>query len=353
MIRCMMICFLAMSVSIAAAEYVTVPVGGGANGVDGLKIVSVPCVQASVETVPKADGESPAVRVTFTKTGDERRLLAMEGTLKGNPTGSKVLALRCRLSLEQGEPQRLAMVAYGKDGNAWFKVGANPIAAGGFQEVRLPLQGLRPAKFSRDEEAELQWDKVEKVWFGLAIDGPAKGTLEVSRALLTSEPYRPTKPLAVACMDASLWSVGKDPAAKGEIAIAEAEKCVRFDFSFPGGRHMYDIPSLRIPEAELEGYMGLQFTYKAEIPPGIKGLLVTLRESGGGQYFVDPAPPAEKDWKTITIPFASLKKASWGRDDNDRLDVDQINAVQIGVHGTTTEKVGTGFIMTKEIQFMP
>ncbi|NOZ21917.1 MAG: hypothetical protein GXP25_12615 [Planctomycetes bacterium] len=353
MIRYMMVCFFAMSASLVAGDDVTVPVGTGANGVDGIKIAPVPCVQASVETVAKADGESPAVKVTFTKTGDERRLLALEGTLRSNPTGSKVLAVRYRLNLDQGELPRLALVAYGKDGNAWFKVAANPIATGGFQEVRLPLKSLRPAKFSRDEEAELQWDKIEKVWFGLAIDGPAKGTFEVSKALFTSEPYRPTKPLGVKCLDASLWSIGKDPAAKGEITIDAKEKCARFDFSFPGGRHMYDIPSVRMPEAELEGYKGLRFTYKAQIPKGIHGLLVMLRESDGTQYCAEPPPPASKDWKTVTIPFASFKRGGWSKDENNQLDLDQVSAISIGVHGTTTEKTGKGFIMTKDIQFVP
>jgi hypothetical protein len=108
-----------------------------------------------------------------------------------------------------------------------------------------------------------------------------------------------------------------------------------------------------MPEAELEGYKGLRFTYKAQVPKGINGLLVMLRESDGTQYCATPPPQATEDWKTVTIPFDAFKKGGWCKDENDQLDLDQIGSISIGVHGTTTEKTGKGFIMTKEIQFVP
>ena len=73
---------------------------------------------------------------------------------------------------------------------------------------------------------------------------------------------------------------------------------------------MYMVPGVPVGDVEVEGYRALKFTYKAELPDGLKGLLVTLLESSGGQYVADPPPPASADWTTIEIPVAKLKKAS-------------------------------------------
>jgi len=85
-------------------------------------------------------------------------------------------------------------------------------------------------------------------------------------------------------------------------------------------------------EAEWGGYRGLQFTYKATLPAGnptLQGLLVSLHERDGSQYYASPAPPPAADWKTMTIPFTSFKLGEWSKDENGRLDVDQIASVSI------------------------
>jgi hypothetical protein len=116
---------------------------------------------------------------------------------------------------------------------------------------------------------------------------------------------------------------------------------------------MYAIPSTPVPEQGLEGYRALRFTYKASLPAGIKGLLVTLGEHGGGQYFADPAPPASADWTTITIPFENFKKAGWAKDTNEKLDLDQVDRLMIGVHGTASGAGGGGCIWVTDIEFVP
>jgi len=349
--RCALILLVIACRTASAEPSVTVPLGGGSDGILGLDWARVACVEASVNLVKGADGRRSAVKVAFKKTGDERRFLALESVVQGNPGGSKVLAVRYRLALTEGKAVRAALLLFQSDGGAWFKTTAQPIAVGGFQDLRMSLKSLRPTAFSTDREGEVKWDKVDRACFGLVIDGPAKGTFELSRVVFTNEPYRPTQALKIAYADKALWRVSKDKAAKGEVTIDGS--AVRFDFSFPGGRHMFDIPHLRMPEAELDGYTGLRFTYKADVPDGIKGLLVMLCERGRAQYCAEPPPQSSAKWKTVTIPFTSFKRGSWTKDENNRLDLDAIANIGIGVHGTAKAGHAKGFVMVKDVQFVP
>ena len=232
-----------------------------------------------------------------------------------------------------------------------------PLEAPELCEVRLPLASFRRAAFAQDEDEEIQWSQVERLWLGLVLDGPAEGTLALTRAVLTDEPYRPTAPLKVTNGAPGNWSVAHDRAATAKTTTPaegpDGKPCMRLDYAFPGGRHMYVVPSTPLPEAELEGYGALRFTYKATLPEGIDGLLVMLMERDGTQYFADPAPPASDEWKTITIPFASFQRGTWSPDENDRLDLNDVGRVAIGLHGTTTETQGKGTIWAADVQFVP
>ena len=127
---------------------------------------------------------------------------------------------------------------------------------------------------------------------------------------------------------------------------------MKLEFNFVGGRHMYLTPTIPVPAAELDGYTGLQFTYKATLPDGIEGLLVMLTESGG-QYMATPMPGPSEDWVTITIPFADFELGSWSKDDNGQLDLGRINSIIIGTHGGATGDGGDGLIMVSDIEFAP
>ena len=164
-----------------------------------------------------------------------------------------------------------------------------------------------------------------------------------------------TRPFAVPFADRKLWSLSHDPAATLTVAhVDEGRACSRIDFVLPGGRHMYAVPSVRLPELELSGFSGMRLTYRAALPKGIDGLLVMLIErSGGTQYYADPAPKASGEWTTVTIPFERFQRGSWSKDDNDRLDLDAVLSVAIGVHGTTAEAQGKGAIWVSEITFVP
>ena len=326
---------------------------------------------ADVRVVPIGDVAAKltrsgnAARIEFDKTGDVRRLLGLEAKLAEPMAAPKALEMEYSIALGSGPTPRPAAVVYERGGGAWFKVGNRAIVTGevhgGTAElcrVRMPMGGLKEAGFSNDASGKLEWEQVERMWIGLVMDDPTKGVLTFMSAKLTDEPYTPTHPLNVTnATNAGTWSVGHDKAAKATLTTPSegpgGGKCMKLEFTFPGGRHMWVVPSTPVPEAELEGYRALKFTYKADLPDGIKGLLVTLIESSGGQYYADPPPPASADWTTIEIPLANLKKASWGRDPNNTFDLADVSKVNIGTHGTAKPGPAKGVICVAGVQLVP
>jgi len=310
--------------------------------------------------VPLADGhlvppagiavEANGTRVTFRKASEERRFLGFESGVAGLAT---VKALEALYSLDiRGGTARLALLTRSATGERWFKVDNRPLPTGDDREARLALKSLAEAEFSRDDGKPFAWEEVERVCFGIVIDGKAEGSFELHAAALTDEPYRPTRPLVVPFADGKLWTLSHDGEAK--LALAVENGAVRADFIFPGGRHMYAVPSVRLREAELSGYSGLRIEYRAALPKGIDGLLVMLIErQGGTQYVAAPAPPASAEWRTATLPFTSFQRGGWSKDDDDRLDLDGIESVAIGAHGTTQETLGKGVIQVRAMAFVP
>lgn len=321
---------------------------------DGLRLVAVNGVIARWQWMGNV------VKVTFNKAGEERRFVALEAQPRGNLSGAKVMALKCRVNLSGGSQLRWAVMVFERGGGVWFKVGTPITASEQFTETRLPVTQLHRAAFSEDANGQVDWDKVEKVWVGIVVDGQAQGSFEVSAAQFTSAPSQPSQPLRITGNGAGVWSVEQDPAVQSKLTTPnerpDGKPCMKFEFTLPGGRHMYALPTLSVPEAELEGYRGLQFTYKATLPTGnaiLQGLLVSLHERDGSQYYASPMPPPAADWKTITIPFESFKLGEWSKDENGRLDVDQIAAVSIGVHGTASGAGGSGVIYAADVVFVP
>jgi len=297
------------------------------------------------------------VELNFCKMGDERRLVAAERRALGAvPDDVKALAVRYRLTLGQGQCPRLGLVTFESDGGAWFTTRAIPLAETR-REFRMPLRSLRRAAFSRDADDAPDWGQVERVWLGLVIDGPATGTLELADVSFTAEPLRPTETLEVPFADQGLWGVGRDPAATATVAVVpegpEGKPCMRCDFAFPGARHMYVLPTLRVPDAELDGYRALRFAYKCTLPKGIDGLLVSLLERDGSQYCPASAPPASGEWRTVTIPLDTLSLGDWSKDENGRLDVADIGSMIIGLHGTAADAKASGTLWASDIEFIP
>lgn len=324
----------------------------------------IPAVNVDVDlkAMPEADGSAMALRAAFTKEGDERRLVAFETRLEGEAATAKALVLRYRLRVTDGASPRLGLVVFESDGGAWFRTGRPLPQRDQFGEERLSLARLRPAAFSQDPDGALTWNEGTRTWLGLLVDGPAKGVFEVSRAAYTPEPYRPSEPLRITGDGPGVWGQSNDPAVKGTLTTPaegpDGKPCMKYEFTMPGGRHMYAIARTPARGDEFSAYKALRFTYKAALPPGIGGLFVALQEANGAQYYIDgksegtvAQPTAE--WKTITIPFAELKLGQWSKDDNGALDLDQVDAICIGCHGTTSARTGKGAIWVADVLFVP
>lgn len=343
--------------AIAFAQGGTFPLGGGASGLEGFRLAALGGVTAKLEGPGGAAGN--ALVLTFDKPGEERRFLALAVPLplKGDPAAARAVEVKYRLNLAAGQPPRLALIAWEKGGGAWYKLAAEPLVTGEEATGRLSVAALGQTAFSQDASGAFEWENLEALWLGVVIDGPARGTLELRQARFTSEPYRPSKPLRVTGDGPGQWTVVNDPAAQCKITTPNegpgGRPCMRFDFTFPGRRHMYALPVVPLPPADLQDYRGVQFTYKATIPPGIRGLLVTLWEQGGAQYEGFPYPPPSDDWVTVTMPFEDFKLAGWTRDTNDRLDLDRLTNMVIGVHGSADADVGEGTIWVCDIEFVP
>ncbi|HUT32402.1 MAG TPA: hypothetical protein VNE39_02890 [Planctomycetota bacterium] len=322
------------------------------------RVVPVAGVTATLDVLDAGQGGGQALRLSFAKAGEERRFIALEGKPQGDPATAKSVSVMYRLSLAQGSRPKLALLVLEKDGGAWLKVGGAPLATDGAAEARLPLDGLRRAEFAEDSDPEPRRDQLERVWLGLVLDGPAEGTLELGRVAFAGEAYRPTAPLPIACGDPAAWSVGKDAAAECRLAPAKdgpaGQPSMRIEFAFPGGRHMYVTPALRLQDVELEGYRGVRFVYKAKLPAGIAGLLVSVSERGDhSQYYAEQAPEASAEWAVADIAFGRLKLGPWSKDENDRLDLNEVASLTIGVHGAASEPKASGWIVVSEIELVP
>lgn len=299
-----------------------------------------------------------AVEGTFAKTGEERRLLAVQARPVGKVTGVRALQVTYELNLKSGSAPALAIVAFDKEGGSWYRVGET-MASGEAVTARISVQGMRATAFSSATEPELVWNKLSHLWVGFVVDGKAEGSFKLSDAVLTSEPYKPSRPFVVTTGDKpGTWSLSQDPAVKSTVTTPaegpDGKACMKYVFTVPTGRHMYCIPSVPVAAAELDGYSALRFTYKANVPDGMNGLLVTLQERGGGGYYADPAPQSSAEWKTITLPFSQFKFASWTKDPNGKFDPADIGSVSIGCHGVPKGQ-GTveGSIMVTDVQFVP
>ncbi len=288
--------------------------------------------------------------LTFRISQPERRLAALEGLPGGKLAGMRALVFEGRLAVRQGKAS-LVVVCLEDDGGAWYRVSDKALPRVEFAEIRLPLGGgFQRARFAADEDEAISWDQLDRVWLGLLVDGPADGAMEVRQLRFTNEPLHPTEPASVG----GTWTVSQDSAVKSKLESTEVDgvKTMEYRFDLPGGRHMFALPQTPVDVEELDGYSGLRFTYRADLPPGIDGLLVMLLEGDGTQYRAVPAPPGSTEWKTVTIPFDKFERGSWSKDENDRLDLCDVRRVAIGMHGTTPEATG-GTIAVRDVEFVP
>lgn len=341
---------LGAAVCVANSRAEKIPAGTGSDGVEGWR----PVVSSGVTIQADTAGKDGAASFTFAQTSSERRFVAWETKLTQKLAAPKSLALRSRLKLTQGAGVRLAVVLYDAEGNAWYAAGAEPLTADSSEE-RISLLTPGPAGFSANPGAALSWDKIDHVWIGLICEPGTRGTLKISAAHFTDESYHPSRPLKMTVTDASRWTVSQDPAVKSALTIANegGESWMRYSFTLPGGRHMYAIPALASSGADLEGFRSLRFTFRAKLPGGLPGMLISLQERDGSQYYMEPLLAPSAEWKSLSIPINAFRLAPWSKDENGTLDLNSIGSVMIGTHGTSGGSGGSGVIEVKEVEFTP
>jgi hypothetical protein len=341
-----------MAVMLALLNALTLPAAAQVQvPLSGLKVVPLAGVEATV--APR--GSALAV-VSFQKSGDERRLLALEGSLPHLPVAPKALEVAYTLTLKQGPAPRLAIIIFEKGGCSWYKLAGVPLQTGGAATTRLSVAALTPTAFSTAAGAPLDWAAVEKVWLGLVFDSPAAGRLEVTSARLTDQPFVPTQPLRLTGTGPGQWGLSKDPAVEATLTTPsegpQGQPCLKVEFTAPVGRHMYVVPSTPVLAEDLEGYTNLRFQHLGVLPQGMK-LLVMLAERTGALYYVERSGPWSDQWREVKIPLTEFKLASWGSpDDNGKLDLGLITTLTLGSHGGAQEDL-KGLIMAADIELVP
>ncbi len=336
------------------ASYTRVPLGGGEQGAQGLTAVPLPRVTTSAEKIAATKDAPAGTQLRVEKAGEERRIAALEGKPSGPVTEKMALELQFRLKTDRQELPQLAVLAMERDGGVWYRTVEISPPAGRTVNMRVPLS--RPftrAVFADDSDETIRWNQVERVWVAMLIDEPIQATLDLTRAVFTDEPFRPTSAHVVE----GTWDSAHDPAVKDQITVENSDPgggpCMVYRFTMPGGRHMYAIPRVPVSVEELEGYSGLRFTYRARLPEGISGLLVMLMEADGTQYYAEPAPPGSAEWTTGTIPFDRFQRGGWSKDENDRLDLNEVRHVAIGLHGAARPAEASGEILVGKVEFVP
>lgn len=341
------------ALAIGCARY---PVAEGPRA--AWSVVPVAGVAARLDALDAGDGGGQALRLRFATGGPERRFVAIEGKPQGDPATATALSAWYRLVLDGGSPPKLALLVLESDGGAWFRLGPAPLATDATAEARLPLSGFRKAAFAQDADPEPRWEQAERFQLGLVFEGPAEGTLELGTVAFTTGSARPTTPLPIPFANPSLWSIGKDAAAQCRLVPGKdgpnGQPSMRIEFAFPGGRHIFVTPSLRLQDFELDGYRGVRFAYKASLPKGIPGLLVMVTErADNSQYHLEQAPPASEEWTIADIAFARLKLGQWSKDENGQLDLADVVGLIIGVHGTAADPQASGWILVSQIELVP
>jgi hypothetical protein len=353
MIRSRLLALLALAAVACQAAETSIPICCNKDAFTPLAAAPLSGAKLTVERAMDPTAAGPKVTVAFTKPGEERRFLALETSPLKPLAAYKAMELTFSAQAETGVTLMPAIMLYEKNGGVWFRSG-RPVTKADNKTLRFSLDGMRQAAFSTNAGDDVDWDQVDRIWFGFLADGKGVGSYAITKIVLTSEPYRPTEPVTVFEPNASRWTVGADPAVKKELSTIKDDKgtLLKMAFTFPGGRHMYLVPSQPVPEIELGAYKGLRFTYKAKLPAGAPTLLVCLNE-GGGQFVATPTPTATGEWQSVTVPFANFKLAGWSKPKDTKLDVDAVSAITFGAHGIAAGKGGAGDILLRNIEVVP
>lgn len=322
-----------------------------------LRLVPRNGVAARASVVPASDGEGRVLRVEFEKTDDVRRMVAVSGSVAPGLAEARVVELDGDLQLTEGEAPRVCAVLFGRHGERWIRKGVTVEAGGGRRSWPVSIARMQPAAFTEAEVGVVAWPDVERVWVGLVFGGPARGRWDVRAIRFTDGSPPGLLPAALMHAGATGWQLHHDASVKATLATVEGgpegQSAMRVNYSFPGGRHMFCTCSLPVSAEQPELYRAVRLTYRASLPPGIDGLLFILAESGGACYLADPAPGPSAEWRTLDVPYAAFRLASWTPDPNSRLDPETLTTVWVGTHGKASEDGGPGWIEVAAIELVP
>ncbi|MBT4821912.1 MAG: hypothetical protein HON70_39765, partial [Lentisphaerae bacterium] len=250
---------------------------------------------------------------------------------------------------------RLCAVLLGRGGQRWIRKVSEVQPGEGRHAWPVSLARMQAAAFTETDIEAVSWSMVERIWIGLVFDGPAKGRWDVHAVRLTNDPPPALVPVSLTRAGAIGWRLHHDAAVKAELTISEAspdgEPGMRVAYTFPGGRHMYCTCSLSVSTEQPELYRAVRLTYRASLPPGIAGLLFGLADADALYLAASPGPSAQ--WRTLTIPYSTLKRAGWTQDPNGRFDPETLTKVWIGTHGAAAGEGGAGQIDVAAIELVP
>lgn len=324
---------------------------------EDLQVVLLNGVEARSAVAPSPDGKGRVLRVEFEKPGDVRRMVAVTGTVRRDTEGGRVVVLDGELHLVEGQPPRLCAVLFGRDGQRWIRKGVEVLPGGGRGSWSVSVARMQAAAFAETHTGAVAWPTVERVWVGLVFDAPAKGRWDVRAVRFTNE--SPPALVATPLMQAGAtgWRLHHDASVKAQLATSEGgpagQSTMRVTYTFPGGRHMYCTCSLPVSTEQPELYRAVRLTYRASFPAGIAGMLFILAEEGGACYIAEPMPGPSVQWRTVTVPYSALKRATWTPDANSRFDPETLTTVWVGTHGTADGEGGPGRIEVAVIELVP
>jgi hypothetical protein len=312
-------------------------------------------IETRLGTLSEAGEET--LSVVFEKADHVRRMVTMAASLPSGMAEGRVLTVDAELCLSEGEAPRLCAVLFGRQGQRWIRKGGEVQPGEGRRSYPISVARMQSAAFAENPAGAFSWQMVERVWLGLVFDGPAKGEWHVQGVRLTNDSPPALAPVSLTHGGVMGWKLHHDSAAKAELGASEVgsggEPGLRVWFTFPGGRHMHCTCSLAVSAEQPELYRAVRLTYRASVPEGIAGLLFGVAEDSGALYLAATAPAPSAEWRTLTLPYDSLKRAGWTRDPNGRLDPETLTQVWIGTHGTAAGEGGDGQIEVASIELVP
>ncbi|MFD0714493.1 S-layer homology domain-containing protein [Paenibacillus sp. GCM10027626] len=140
----------------------------------------------------------------------------------------------------------------------------------------------------------------------------------------------------------SSWDLKRNdaiaPSGTGMVEAGRKTGSVRFKYSF-GEPNQWAYPFLDLPEGfDISSMSGFAFNIFADEDIAQTDLKLIVNERNGSRYYTLNGFAIKKGWNSFLVPFGLLSLATFGPpDDNDRLDLDRLTSVQIGINTQLTD----------------